>query len=95
MDLRNLFSRREESPRPAPIERDGSCPASAVVVDSVREEYQWMLKHFPGYMLSSQKLVEPEGKPFDVMTWHNGEGMEVAVYFDISSFFGRLTVSDH
>ena len=48
-----------------------------------------MRRHCPGFQFETQPLQEIDGKPYDVLTWHNDKGEERTVYFDISVFFGR------
>jgi hypothetical protein len=68
--------------------RDGSSPDKAIVVGSIGEEYAWMQRHCPGFLPGMQALEEIDGKPYDVLTWHNEKGEQRTVYFDISRFFG-------
>lgn len=77
-----LFDHRGE-------DRDGSSPEKAIIVGSVREEYAWMQSHHPGFQPGMQALREIDGKPYDVLTWHNDKGEERTIYFDISRFFGH------
>jgi hypothetical protein len=78
-----LFGRRSS-------DRDGSSPATAIIVGSVGEEYEWMQRHCPGFRPGLQSLQQIEGKPYDVLTWQNDRGEERTVYFDISRFYGRF-----
>lgn len=55
------------------------------VVSSVKEEYL-ILQHFDQKLLL-QALVDVDGKRMDLMSCEDG----TAYYFDISTFFGRLT----
>jgi hypothetical protein len=68
---------------------DGSSPAQAVVVNSVREEYDWLQRNCPGLQFQKQSLVEIDGKPYDVHTLQNAEGEEREVFFNISRFYGK------
>ena len=68
---------------------DGSSPAQAVVVNSVREEYDWLQRHCPGLQFEKQSLQEVDGKPYDVHTLRTAEGEEREVFFDISRFYGK------
>jgi hypothetical protein len=69
-------------------ERDGSSPEKAIIVNSIQEEYDWMLRHCKGFQPGNQALQDIDGKPYDVLTWRNSQGEERTVYFDISRFFG-------
>ena len=68
--------------------RDGSSAAAAVVVGSVREEYDWIGRHCPGFAFEMQSLRQIDGKPYDVMTLRGARGEPRTVYFDISRFYG-------
>jgi hypothetical protein len=72
------------------IRRDGSSPASAIIVSSAGEEYSWVRRYCPGYTVAGQYLTpEVDGKRFDMLVLHSTEGDERKVYFDISSFYGK------
>ena len=71
------------------LSRDGSCPAKAIVVASIADEYAWMEQHYPDFQLAIQALQEIDGNPLDVMTLSNDCGETRTVYFDISEFFGK------
>ena len=84
----------EPPPAPVPVETapavyPGSTVETAIVIDSVHDEYQWMKQHYPGYGPISQKLIDAHSHPYDVMTWSNDSGDRVTIYFDISSFFRK------
>lgn len=68
---------------------EGSTPATAIVVDSVPAEYDWVQEHCRGFQPAMQALQEFDGKPYDVLTLHNARGVKRTVYFDISGFFGK------
>lgn len=70
--------------------RDGATPETAIIVESIGEEYDWMRTTYPGFEPAGQSLCEVGGKPYDVLTWRNAQGDERVVSFDISRFFGRL-----
>jgi uncharacterized protein YceK len=72
------------------VERDGSSIEKAVIVNSIREEYQWVQKHFPGARVTRQALIERRGKHYDELTFITPSGETRKVYFDINSFFGKL-----
>lgn len=71
-------------------DRDGSSPEKAVIVQSVGEEYAWMARHYPGFRPQMQALQDIEGRPYDVLTFANDRGDTCQVYFDISSFYGKI-----
>jgi hypothetical protein len=69
--------------------RDGKSPRTAIVVNSIAEEYQWMQEHYPGFQPERQTLAYSDGKPYDALSWKNDRGEVVTVFFDISRFFGK------
>jgi hypothetical protein len=69
--------------------RDGKSPRTAIVVNSIAEEYQWMQQHYPGFQPDIQTLTYSDGKPHDALRWKNEKGEVVTVFFDISRFFGK------
>lgn len=71
-------------------DRDGSKPETAIVVNSVGEEYQWLQRNCPGFSFVSQALQQIDGKPYDVLKCRNARGDERSIYFDISRFFGKF-----
>lgn len=73
----------------------GSSPADAIIVGSVKEEYDWMLRNCPGFRPELQSLQFVHGKPYDVLTWGNKDGDKRTVYFDISGFFGKLPLEEN
>jgi len=68
-------------------EKDGSSPGKAIIVDSIKEEYQWIKYHCSGWHKEMQMLKEIDGKPYDVQILYNDQGEERTVYFDISKFY--------
>jgi tetratricopeptide (TPR) repeat protein len=67
----------------------GTTAETAIVVGSVSEEYQWLRKYYPGYQMIMQSLVSVDGTPYDILNFKTADGVEMSVYFDISSFFGK------
>ena len=78
------------------VKRDGLFPAKAVVMQSkgesagVSSEYVWPAKHYPGYKMRSQELIFYKNKPFDLLVFDMPDGSKHKIYFNISSFFGKL-----
>ena len=68
---------------------DGRTKTTAFKVKSVQEEYQILRVY--GLEPGIQALdVEPDGRAFDSLTAKNPRtGVEVELWFDISSFFGK------
>ena len=77
-------------------ERDGSSAEKAILIranserEGVSEEYAWLKKQYPGYRRKEQALAPMNGKTYDVLTITTDDGIEKAVYFDITGFFGKL-----
>jgi hypothetical protein len=70
--------------------RDGSSPDKAIVAASVAAEYDWLAKNYPGFTPMRQSLQDIEGKPYDVIVLRLAPGEEKTLYFDISSFYGKM-----
>lgn len=68
---------------------EGSSFETAIVVNSIAEEYQWLATHFPGYSRLMQSLVYDDGKPYDILQVRLPNGEIRDFYFDISKFFGK------
>ncbi len=73
---------------------DGSSFNDAIVIsdctesEGVHQEYIELKKIFGPYKTNSQRLMEHEGKMFDVLDVELPRG-KLVVYFDISAFFGK------
>ncbi len=70
------------------LENDGSSYEKAVKVKSVPEEYEWLRKYYPSYIMIQQSLVFNDKSPYDILSIKI-DGVKKEVYFDISSFFGK------
>lgn len=70
-------------------ERDGSSFEKAIVVNSVREEYEWMRDHHPEAQMKMQSLSKNKSKYYDILTLVMPDGSERDFYFDISRFYGK------
>ncbi|QOI97672.1 MAG: hypothetical protein HRU69_09280 [Flammeovirgaceae bacterium] len=70
--------------------RDGSSIEKAVVVKSIREEYQWVQEHYPNSRVIGQALLKRGGKHYDELTFVTPSGDTKKAYFDINSFFGKF-----
>ena len=70
-------------------DRDGSSPETAVVVNSVGEEYEWIGRHLPGFQSVLQFVQEIDVRPYDVHRLQSDREEEREVYFDISGFYGH------
>jgi hypothetical protein len=75
---------------------NGSSFAAAIVVHAadelsgVQSEYAYIRAHHPGYHFVSQALTNHGGKLYDIMIFASADGKKHTLYFDISSYFGRL-----
>ncbi len=67
--------------------RDGSSFEKAVIASSVRAEYKWIDRTYPGAQLLTQIVVYRGDKPFDKISLKTKEGEERDIYFDISGFY--------
>ena len=77
-------------------QRDGSTPEQAVDLsyahtegEGIRAERDWIEQHFPGAKVASQALLMTS-RPMDLMTLTLPSGETKRVYFDISSYFGKM-----
>ena len=77
-------------------DRDGSSFDKAIIIQEktegvgTRAEYTWIRAKYPGAKVSSQELSYKNGKPFDILNIVTDDGTKLAVYFDISNFFGKM-----
>ena len=56
----------------------------------VRAENQWLEENYPGYQSIQQSVTKYNGKPVDIFKIKTKEGKTLEIYFDISSFFGKI-----
>lgn len=61
----------------------------AIVVKSVKEEYEYIRKNCAGCVFQSQSLIEKGGKHYDALRVKMQDGTEKTYYFDINSFYGK------
>lgn len=76
---------------------DGSSQAHAVIIRTelkttagVRSEYIWLAQRYPGYQRRVQALIHADGRHYDRLDITTADGRELSVWFDITSFFGKL-----
>jgi len=80
----------------ATIERDGSSYEKAIVILKKREgegeeaEYAWIRSKYQGSKVHSQSLNFYDKKSYDIIHITTIDGKDVAVYFDISNFYGKF-----
>ena len=76
--------------RPVSVEsRQESKTITAIVVDSVPSEYEYLDQEYSGYRLIQQALIKSGTTHMDVLTIETADGEEKEIYFDISSFYGN------
>ena len=79
---------------------DGSSIESAIPIEAdntftgIRMEHMLLSQLYPGYVFEMQALIflPDRSERFDRMTIITTEGEKKDVYFDITSFFGKLPV---
>jgi hypothetical protein len=61
---------------------------TAIPVNSVKEEYQYIYSQYPGSQVLSQALVYDENKtPYDILTVKMPDGSKKDFYFDVTEVF--------
>jgi len=76
--------------KPDQAGRPDGVPSSvqqAIAVSDIREEYEWIANHRPGFSVDRQSLEQISGRWYDVITVRNAEDEVQTIYFDISSFY--------
>ena len=74
--------------------RDGSSFEKAVIVGSVRAEYLYIDRNYPGSEILSQMIVDNNGNPYDVVTIIPKGETKKDVIFDVSRFYRKKTYAD-
>ena len=80
----------------AAIEKDGSSYDKAIVIkedhesQGIHAEYAWIRNKYPGSKTRSQSLNFHDKKSYDIIHITTADGKEVAIYFDISNFYGKF-----
>lgn len=76
---------------------DGLTKETAVVIAAensgvgVKAEYQWLGEHYPGYQMTIQRLLRGDaGQMYDKIEFTMPDGQTLAIYFDITGFFGKF-----
>lgn len=70
--------------------KEGSSFDTAIKVNSVREEYEYIEANCSDCKFMGQSLSEHKGKMFDVIKVEKPDGSTGTYYFDIKSFFGKF-----
>lgn len=76
--------------------RHRSSPATAIVVNTIHEEYAWIRQQCPDWHIRVRRCDEIGGRRYDIVTLRRDHGGgERQIFFDISSFMppGPPTVS--
>lgn len=68
----------------------GTSFETAIVVDNVAQEYQWVRDNYPGLDFQQQSLNSEGNKYYDILNYKDKAGVEYNFYFDITSFFGKF-----
>ncbi|KZE83797.1 hypothetical protein [Myroides marinus] len=72
------------------VKEQGLTVETAIKVNSVTEEYQYLKKHYPNSQFLGQALINSDrDKYYDKLTFKTKEGETKSLYFDITSFFGK------
>ena len=74
--------------------RDGSSFEKAVIVGSVRAEYLYIDRNYPGSEILSQMIVDNNGNPYDVVTIIPKGETKKDIIFDVSRFYRKKTYAD-
>ncbi|HEV8081388.1 MAG TPA: hypothetical protein VGP43_11785 [Chitinophagaceae bacterium] len=75
---------------------DGFSIENAIVINErtessgVAKEYLWLRENYPGYKFVMQSSRKEKGRQYDILTIKTADGIQKAIYFDISNFYGRL-----
>ena len=75
---------------------DGSSFKQAVIIvagdeiSGVAAEYAYLKKHYPGYRMRSQTQNDRNKNSYDILRFQDADGKERTIFFDITSFFGKL-----
>ena len=76
--------------------RDGSSFEKALFIKAkdemsgIQAEHTWLSKHYPGYKMKLQSLLFNGNKAYDLLEVVTRDGKEHKIYFDITSFYGKM-----
>lgn len=59
-------------------------------VSGVDSEYAYVARHLPGWAVCGQALVNPGSRVYDQLDLANAAGQRRSIFFDITSWFGKL-----
>ena len=75
---------------------DGSSIERAVIIKAtdslagVRAELKWIRRNYPNWQLEQQSELKVKGRVYDKMDFIAPDGRRKTLYFDITSFYGKL-----
>lgn len=78
------------------VDNDGSSYEKAIVINEgherqgIADEYAWIRNKYPGSKTQSQSLNHYKNKSYDIIHIVTPDNRQIAIYFDISKFFGKF-----
>lgn len=51
-------------------------------------ESKWLEENYPGYQDAGQALAFNDNKPYDLISIITADGVEIVIYFDLTTCFG-------
>src|ERR1700730_5474 len=76
---------------------DGSSVESAVAIEGARNEEEgivaesyWISRNRPGWRKGDQALINGNGRQFDRISYTSPDGKQAVIFFDVTSFFGKM-----
>jgi ABC-type glycerol-3-phosphate transport system substrate-binding protein len=80
----------------ADILKGGTAFENAVIMKvenertGVQEEYKWLAENYPGYANIKQSQISRGNRHYDIFKIRTKNGQLKEIYFDITSFYGKL-----
>jgi hypothetical protein len=76
---------------------DGSSVESAVMIEGAHNEEEgivaesyWISRNRPGWRKGDQALISANGRQFDRISYASPDGKQAVIFFDVTSFFGKM-----
>ena len=76
---------------------DGGSVETAVVIEGARNEEEgivaesyWISRNRPGWRKGDQALINANARQFDRISYTSPDGKQAVIFFDITSFFGKM-----
>lgn len=76
---------------------DGGSVESAVLIEGARNEEEgigaesyWISRNRSGWRKGDQALINANGRQFDRISYTSPDGKQAVIFFDITSFFGKM-----